>query len=394
MSGWLFKAAQSNSDSISDAAAGDAVFVTNDASTRFLFGCGTDSVASLSIDAFGAHVTSLSCVGTALTTPSGRLDAGALEGHVPESSIAPASVAADRIKDHLPVTAGGTGLPSIPDGLLLVGSGTGPVATDPRLSWDAASGTLGASNVAVAGSLMLAGRGDLDAALTGIQESVDAVASGASLANGGVTPAKLAGPVPVEKGGTGQSNLAAGALLLGDGTGPVATDPRLYWDAASGTLGASNVAVAGSLTLADHGDLDVALTGIQESVDAVASGASLVDGGVTPAKLAGPVPVDKGGTGLDQPPPPGLIMYGPDVPFDYDYSLGPPPLEFSHSFKYEAAEAKLSVGKAAAAEEVSVGAWTFSLSNDDLVIGSPGGSNLSMTKVMRFFSSVDVYSPP
>jgi hypothetical protein len=183
----------------------------------------------------------------------------------------------------LPVTYGGTGLGTLATGKLLVGNGTNSLIQSNNLNWDNASNTLSATNFAGSGASITAltaanitgnlsvsqggtGKTSLNANQILIGNTTGALiqspnlswdnpsntltasnftGSGSNLTNLNASKINL-GTLPVTYGGTGLGTLAAGKLLVGNGTGIVIQSNNLNWDNASNTLSATNFSGSGT----------------------------------------------------------------------------------------------------------------------------------------------------
>jgi hypothetical protein len=118
----------------------------------------------------------------------------------------------------LNVAQGGTGLSSLNANQLLFGNTTNPILQSINLSWDNATNTLSATNIAGSG-----------AKLTSL--NVSNVSDGI---------------LNVSRGGTGTTTLTSGQILVGNGSGTIIQSPNFTWDNSNNILSASKLIGSGT----------------------------------------------------------------------------------------------------------------------------------------------------
>nr|WRJ69892.1 hypothetical protein TetV2_00447 [Oceanusvirus sp.] len=251
-SGWAFKAAISNSDLLTDSVTGDAVFRTDDRNARFLFGLSNGTASALLVDRDGVDVNGdavaarFVCGSTVLTTPSSLIDSGVIEGQIATTNLPDAGVTSLKITDSNILT--------------------NHIADDQILTQHVA-----------------------DAQITSPLIADDQVLMN-HIADSNVSAAKLSEVLPVVVGGTGNSNLTDGCLLIGAGGFPVDTDVLLQWNSAASTLDAANISVTGNLSVGARSDVEQALDDIEASIAALsndaATGAGIGDSNILSRHIA------------------------------------------------------------------------------------------------------------
>lgn len=159
----------------------------------------------------------------------------------------------------LPVVNGGTSRSALTDNKVLVGNGSNPISTYAGFAFDGSNLGVGTSTPAY-------------------RLDVNGTANATSFRGNGSNLTALdadhitTGVLPVPHGGTGNSNLTASKLLVGQGAQPVLAEPLLDWDATNNWL---SVGKATPTTTLDVGG-DAKFNG---NVDA--TGALSVDGDIT-----------------------------------------------------------------------------------------------------------------
>lgn len=176
-----------------------------------------------------ARFDSLGKLGVNTSSPTATLDvngdvsfSGTLTaGTVPATRIGTGTVAVER---------GGTATGKLSKSKLLVGNDYGPVRTPNLLDWDFTRNRLGVGKTGPQDTLDVGG-GVIAQKFVGDGSQLTNISAGSiSASTGGAT-------IAVGSGGTGRSSLAAGRLLIGDGTSPVLTNDYLFWSTSTTSLG-------------------------------------------------------------------------------------------------------------------------------------------------------------
>ena len=352
--GWLFKAAESNSDTFTGAALDDALFVHKGSSNRFIFGASNEIIPFLVVSGTGVQTPSIACGSNVLTTASGMIDARMIEGQLLSHAIADSNVLENHIADSA-VTS-----------MKLAGS-------------NVLENHIADSNVLE--------RHLVNSAVTSMKLA-DSNVLERHLLNSAVTSMKIAG-----------SNVLANHIADSN-----VLERHLLNSAVTSTkLANSNVlerhlvnSAVTSLKIADSNVLERHIANSAVTLDKIA------DGAVAPRKLQGLVPVSSGGTGLGGAPAGSLLFT----------STGSEALSFSSALKFDPSQSNFAAGnaffdgRAHAGNEMIIGrpgSRRFRLaiggaSNQDLVVSSiaPDGTEapyLNLGDLVALLDNVNVYQP-
>tara|TARA_R110000764_G_scaffold117737_1_gene205096 strand:- start:136 stop:1479 length:1344 start_codon:yes stop_codon:yes gene_type:complete len=209
-------------------------------------------------------------------------------GHATDTTITRASAGDLNIEGNIayraggtdvPVADGGTGVSTLTDGGILVGSGTGAVtamavlADSEMIVGDGTTDPVAESGATLRTSIGV-GTGD-SPQLTGIElgHATDSTITRASAGDinveGNVVYRAGGTDVPVADGGTGVSTLTDGGILLGSGTGAItamavlATGEMIVGD---GTTDPGAVSLSGDVTINSSGVVTIAATSVEGSM--------------------------------------------------------------------------------------------------------------------------------
>jgi hypothetical protein len=187
----------------------------------------------------------------------------------------------------LAVARGGTGAGTLTSGKVLVGNGTGVVASPTKLHWDETNSRLGVGTATPSAPLDVIGNAEINGALS---------ATSLSGAGGSLTGLNAnnvsSGTLAVSRGGTGAGTLSSGKVLVGNGTGVVSAPSNLHWDSTNSRLGVGTATPSAPLDVIGNAEINGALSATSLS----GAGGSLT--GLNANNVSsGTLAVSRGGTG-------------------------------------------------------------------------------------------------
>ena len=190
---------------------------------------------------------------------------------------------------ELSVRRGGTGVGSLTQQKVLVGNGTNDVLSPSDLHWDVAQGRLGVGTSVPSVELTVEGDAEIRGDVVSVGGTFAGDGSGLTALNAGNVQT---GTLRVSRGGTGNTALTRGKVLVGDGSNAVRTPTSLHWDAASDRLGVNTSDPQHSVDVT--GELRASfLIGDGSRITGIDVSSSDSGGGVASGVLA----VERGGTG-------------------------------------------------------------------------------------------------
>lgn len=192
------------------------------------------------------------------------------------------------------VLAGGSGLSQSSSGLTIAAAGvTNAMLANPGITINGDSGTqnsvdLGETfliagtsaqgiSTAVTANTITITAADATTSSKGVAQfdsaNFDVTAGVVSIKAGGVDlTTEVAGTLPVANGGTGATSLTATAVLLGNGTSPIATDALLTFVTATNTLTVGT----STISAVDGGDLTITATATNADINLIPNGTGAV----------------------------------------------------------------------------------------------------------------------